>query len=121
MKKISRILFVCSANVDRSKTAEAYFSTLYNDLDFKSAGTNFELCRQEGSTPLTTDLIEWADMIFGMENQHLEKINALSENQFESKITVLNISDDFVYYQPELLELLEKRISPFIESAVSQD
>ena len=34
------ILFVCSANKDRSKTAEDYFSKHYPDLCFDSAGTN---------------------------------------------------------------------------------
>ncbi len=34
------ILFVCSANKDRSKTADDYFSKHYPDLSFDSAGTN---------------------------------------------------------------------------------
>ena len=40
------ILFVCSANKQRSKTAEDYFSSKYADFHFISAGTNRKICEQ---------------------------------------------------------------------------
>lgn len=51
------ILFICSANKQRSKTAEDYFSTKYPELHFISAGTNIKICEREGTNPLTTEAL----------------------------------------------------------------
>ena len=56
-----RILFVCTANVDRSRTAE----DLYRDdprYEVRSAGT-----APFATTPLTRDLLQWAERVFVME------------------------------------------------------
>ena len=45
-----KILFVCSANKQRSKTAEDYFASKYGNHEFLSAGTNLKLFRKEGAT-----------------------------------------------------------------------
>ena len=49
-------IFICSANKQRSKTAEDYFAEKHPEYNFKSAGTNIKICRKEGTTPLTEDL-----------------------------------------------------------------
>jgi len=67
-------LFICSANKQRSKTAGDYFAARYPDLDILSAGTNLRLCRQEGTTPLSKDLLQWADHIWVMEPRHRDHI-----------------------------------------------
>jgi len=46
------ILFVCSANKDRSKTAEDYFSEQFPNINFDSAGTNKKICNQLGTNYL---------------------------------------------------------------------
>jgi protein-tyrosine-phosphatase len=46
------VLFVCSANKERSKTAEDYFSIQYPDIHFNSCGTNIKLCEKEGTNTL---------------------------------------------------------------------
>ena len=43
-----KILFVCSVNKQRSKTAEDYFAEKYQAYKFLSAGTNLRICRKEG-------------------------------------------------------------------------
>lgn len=43
------ILFICSANKQRSKTVEDYFCRKYTDFEFISAGTNSKICEQEGT------------------------------------------------------------------------
>ena len=58
------ILFVCSANIQRSKTGENYFSSIYSDFFFQSAGTNLKLCITEGTNPLTSELLIWSDLVF---------------------------------------------------------
>ena len=55
------LLFVCSENRLRSPTAEEVFSE-YDGVNAIGCGTNLD-----AETPLSGDLIEWADVIFVME------------------------------------------------------
>jgi predicted protein tyrosine phosphatase len=68
------ILFVCSANKQRSKTAEDYFSALYPHINFLSAGTNLKVCEKEGTNPLTEEMLTEADLVFVMEEKHRQQI-----------------------------------------------
>ena len=74
--KSRSVLFVCSANVDRSKTAEDYFSAIYPNLEFRSCGTNKSICFQEGSNYLDEEDLEWADVIYGIERKRLKAIKS---------------------------------------------
>jgi predicted protein tyrosine phosphatase len=105
-----KILFVCSANKQRSKTGEDYFSTLYPDWEFQSAGTNLKLCQAEGTNPLTKELIDWADTVFVMEHKHAQLIKQNTSNKYQNKVIVLGIEDRYNYYQKELIELLCSKI-----------
>ena len=105
-----KVLFICSANKQRSKTAEDYFAAQFPQREFKSAGTNLKLCRQEGTTPLTLELLEWADDIYVMEERHRKAIKEYFNPAYHSKITVLGIPDRFKYYDRDLIELLNQKI-----------
>ena len=109
-EKFDKILFVCSVNKQRSKTAEDYFSKELSDLEFKSAGTNIKVCRKEGINPLTEELMEWATLVFVMETKHQELIQKHAGTAYNSKIRVLNIPDRYKYYDKELIEILDSRI-----------
>ncbi|WP_206633794.1 hypothetical protein [Leeuwenhoekiella aequorea] len=50
-----KFLFICSANKQRSKTAEDYFAEKHPDYNFKGSGTNTKIFRKEGTTELTED------------------------------------------------------------------
>ena len=104
-------MFVCSANKDRSKTAEDHFSLIYPELNFESAGTNLKLCRKEGTNPITETNIERADIIYVMETKHKAYINSYTKAKFVKKITVLGIQDRYKYYQKELIELLNEKLN----------
>ena len=106
-----KILFVCSANKQRSKTAEDYFASRHSDHTFLSAGTNQKICRKEGTTELTEDLLEWADKVYVMEKKHLEKIQKHTGSKYYSKVTVLNIPDIYQYYDKGLLRILDEGIT----------
>lgn len=110
-EKIMNILFVCSVNKLRSKTAEDYFSEKYVNTDnvFISAGTNIKTCLKEGTVPLEEWMLEWADSIYVMEKKHKEEILTYTK-EFLNKIIVLGIKDNYSYYQPELIELLETKV-----------
>jgi predicted protein tyrosine phosphatase len=111
---IKKILFVCSANKQRSKTGEDYFSIKYPEIQFESAGTNVTICRKEGTNPLSEELLIWADKIFVMEKKHLEFIRKQTQNKYNYKIKILRIPDKYKYYQIELLELLEEKVTQYL-------
>jgi len=114
-----KILFVCSANKQRSKTGEDYFSHLYSDCEFKSAGTNLKLCQTEGTNPLTEEMLIWADIIFVMENKHAQLIKQNTSNKYQNKIRVLAIEDKYKYYQKELIAILSNKINPYLQNKLS--
>ena len=108
-----KILFICSVNKQRSKTAEDYFSSKFPDLEFQSAGTNINQCEREGTNPLRLYMIEWADIIYVMENKHRKFIIDTFANFHQKKIVILHIEDKFKYYQKELIEILETKVEDF--------
>jgi predicted protein tyrosine phosphatase len=109
----SNILFVCSANKQRSKTGEDYFSKVYPDLNFKSAGTSIKVCEKEGTTPLAEDMLVWADLIFVMEEKHKHLILKHTLNKYDNKIHILSIEDKYQYYQKELIEILIEKVGKY--------
>jgi len=104
------ILFVCSANKQRSKTADDYFSQKHSDVEFMSAGTNHKICNKEGTSPLEEWMMEWADKVYVMEHKHKKIITKNVGDKFNKKITVLNIKDIYKYYQKELIEILDSTL-----------
>lgn len=110
---MNHIVFICSANLQRSKTAEDYFAQTNTNFLFSSAGTNITYCQKVGSNPITHELLEEADLIVVMEHKHQKQIKSLYGHTFSSKIKVLNIPDRYKYYQKELIELLEERVAPY--------
>ena len=111
MNNLKNILFVCSANKDRSKTAEDYFSQNYPGYNFKSAGTNQKICQQLGTNYLTEEALLEADKTYVMENKHLEAILKRFGNHHFRKIEVLNIRDVYNYGDSLLVQEFEKKIS----------
>lgn len=110
----NKILFICSANKQRSKTAEDYFSAQYPHCEFKSAGTNLKLCQVEGTNPLTEEMLIWADTIFVMEKKHAQLINKSTSNRYQNKMTILEIEDKYKYYQKELIDILSNKINHYL-------
>lgn len=106
-----KVLFVCSANLLRSRTAEDYFASKYPDIEFSSAGTNHKICKEKGTTPLEEDMLKEADVVYVMENKHKDIIRKHVGDIYNSKIVVLNIKDDYDYFQKELIQILEKKCS----------
>jgi predicted protein tyrosine phosphatase len=110
------ILFVCSANKQRSKTADDYFSAKYPQLNFDSAGTNLKICNKEGTNPITEEMVQWADVIYVMEKRHKDQINKHTGENYSKKIRVLHIPDRYKYYQKELIELLDQKLGDFFSA-----
>jgi len=114
MRKHKTYLFVCKANVDRSKTAEDLCRKVLrsNDLSIRvlSAGTS-----PAANTPLTQDLVDDADVIFVME----EWMKALLETKFgqpSGKLICLDIPDEFRRGDELLQKKLWNALSPYLQS-----
>jgi predicted protein tyrosine phosphatase len=103
------ILFICSRNKWRSRTAETIFKN-NQDHNIKSAGTE-----NEARIRVNDKLIIWADLIFVMEKKHKnrlkEKFGALMNGK---EIIILDIRDDYQYMDAELIEMLETSVSPYL-------
>lgn len=104
------LLFVCSQNRLRSPTAEAVFAA-YDGLNAISAGTN-----HDAETPVSGDLIEWADIVFVMERVHHKKVTQRFPQLLRGKQMIcLGVPDNYDYMAPELVTLLKHKVDQFVE------
>jgi predicted protein tyrosine phosphatase len=103
------LLFVCSENRLRSPTGEEVFSQ-YEGINAIGAGTN-----NDAETPVSGDLIEWADIIFVMEKTHRNKVSKKYKELLKGKKMVcLDIPDVYERMDSELIKLLKSRVSRHI-------
>ena len=104
-----RVLFLCSQNRLRSPTAEMVFAD-WPGVECTSAGTN---CGAD--TPLSPELVEWAEIIFCMERQHQRKLLASFQAQLKAaRVICLGIPDNYRFMQPELVTVLQKKVEPYL-------
>ncbi|WP_394652700.1 low molecular weight protein tyrosine phosphatase family protein [uncultured Sphingomonas sp.] len=109
-------LFVCSQNRLRSPTAEQIFSER-SDIAVASAGTN-----HDAETPLTSDLVGWADVIVVMERTHRAKVQKRFRGDLGgTRIVCLDIPDDYDFMDPALVSLLRHRMSRHLPMRLVDD
>ena len=105
---MTRVLFVCSQNKLRSPTAEHVFSGRAG-FEVASAGTD-----RSAENPVSTELIDWADVIFVMERAHRNRLRERFRAHLKNKRMIcLDIPDEFEYMDPMLIRLLEAKAGPF--------
>ena len=105
-----RILFVCTANVDRSRTAEDMYR---NDARYevRSAGV-----APFATVVVTRDLLLWADRVFVMnerEDQHRTLIR-IRFPDVDRPLVDLDVEDRWPRGDPELVRLLTRRLRPHL-------
>jgi predicted protein tyrosine phosphatase len=104
------ILFVCTANVDRSRTAD----DLYRDdprYEVRSAGT-----APFAKTPLTRELMEWAQRVFVMcerEDRHHTQIK-LRFPGMDRPVVDLDVEDRWPRGHPELVRRVLRALRPHL-------
>jgi predicted protein tyrosine phosphatase len=104
-----KLLFVCSRNQLRSPTAEAVFSALPG-VEASSAGT-----ATDADNPISPDLIEWADVVFVMEQKHRKRVNDRFKSLLRNKkVVVLGIPDKYDYMDADLIDLLKLKVLPYL-------
>jgi predicted protein tyrosine phosphatase len=105
-----RLLFVCTANVDRSRTAEDLYA---GDLRYevRSAGV-----APFATVPLTRELLLWADRVFVMserEDRH-ETLIKMRFPEIDRPVTDLDIEDRWPRGHPDLVRQVLKKLAPHI-------
>ena len=103
------ILFICTANRDRSRTAEIYYQNKYPEYRFRSAGINKYLSERHGGIHLKTYMLDIADRIICAEKVHADYIVNQIDKKYLSKIEVLELGDTETFMIPQLIELLESK------------
>ncbi|UTW03088.1 hypothetical protein KDX31_17445 [Amphritea atlantica] len=101
------ILFLCTANLQRSRTAEDLFRPQFKQHVFRSAGLSEKECTRNGSALCTEALLKWADTIYVFEPMHLERIRQHTGELYMKKIQCLHIEDIYQYMQPKLISELK--------------
>ncbi|WP_016951477.1 low molecular weight protein tyrosine phosphatase family protein [Anabaena sp. PCC 7108] len=106
---MKKLLFLCSQNKLRSPTAEAVFCE-YPGLEVESAGLD-----RTAQIPVSTEAIEWADIIFVMEKSHKSKLSKNFQPFLKGKrVICLDIPDEYEYMQADLIELLKRKVLPLL-------
>lgn len=107
---IGKVLFICSRNRWRSLTAEKIFDGV-NGIQARSAGTE-----PNARIRVTAGHLSWADLIFVMEKKHLRRLEEKFAEEISGKeIICLHIADDYQFMQPELMDILEASVRPYLE------
>ena len=106
---MKKILFICSQNKLRSPTAEQVFS-LDERLEVRSAGLD-----KDAVNTLSSDDIEWADIIFVMETSHQKELSKKYGKFLRGKrIICLNITDDYEFMDRELIRILKTSVAGYL-------
>ena len=103
-----RVLFVCTGNMDRSPTAESLLKGK-EGFEVKSAGT-----WMHARNRISKALIDWADLIFVMESYHKDAILSITP-EAERKIIILDIPDVYRRNDPELVDILKKKLAKHLK------
>ena len=106
---MKKLLFICSQNKLRSPTAEQVFS-LDERLEVRSAGLD-----RDAINTLSSDDLQWADIIFVMENTHQNKLSKKYSQFIRGKrVVCLNIPDDYGFMDSELVGILERVVPGYL-------
>jgi predicted protein tyrosine phosphatase len=104
-----KLLFVCSRNRLRSLTAEKLFEGSPH-YQVRSVGT-----QPDARIVVTEGHLGWADIIFCMENSHLNRLRRKFPEALQSKRAIcLHIPDDYEFMHPDLLDELRARLGPYV-------
>ena len=104
---MKKLLFVCTLNLQRSPTAEQIFK---DKFETKSAGVG-----ENAKQPLTAELLEWADVVFVMEEWQKKAIGDKFPKQYlKKKIINLDISDMYNFMNEELVRVLKEKVETLI-------
>ncbi len=102
-----KILFLCNQGKNRSKTAEQIFK---DKFETKSAGLYSE-------KPVNAKQISWADLVVVMDDEQRSEIGKRFPKLYlQKRIISLDITDNYRYNQPELIDLLKSKVKSLVNN-----
>jgi predicted protein tyrosine phosphatase len=105
------VLFICTRNRLRSPTAEQVFADR-DGIETRSAGL-----ARDADTPVSPELLAWADVVFVMEKVHRTRLTQKFRPHLGGRrVICLDIPDDYDYMDPELVRLLNAKVPRFLRS-----
>ena len=108
---MKNVLFICGRNRLRSPTAEQIFAGRPG-IEVASAGLNLD-----AYVPVSPELLKWAQLIFVMEKAQRSKLAAKFQPYLNGKrIICLDVRDEYEYMDPELISLLDAKVSRHLPS-----
>ena len=86
-------------------------------ISVRSAGT-----ARDAENPIMQDDIEWAEVIFVMEQRHAKALKTMFGKLLEIKrIINLRIPDDFEFMDAKLIEILQAKVTPYLAPYLSRN
>lgn len=103
---MTRVLFLCSDARALSPTAAQIFERPGLRTDFAGVGTGAD-------DALSTEQLDWADLIMVMERRHAVRLNDRYGRQLAGKkIVVLDIRDRYTFMEQGLIDELHEKAAP---------
>ncbi len=107
---MTNLLFICSRNQWRSPTGEQVWRN-HPELSVRSAGTS-----PKAKRTVSTKDVQWADVIFVMEEKHKNRLKAQFTRLLTHKnIQVLDIPDEYQYMDNELVDIFKVTVGSYLE------
>lgn len=99
------ILFICGKARQRSPTAAEIAARLLR------VQTDFAGLSADADERLGPEQIDWADIVVVMEKAHLARLRRQFGGHLGGRrVVCLDIADRYTFMQPELVQLLERRL-----------
>lgn len=112
---VKHVLFVCGRNKLRSPTAEQIFCS-WPGIEVASAGIS-----DDAVSPVTPELLQWADVIFVMEKSHRSRLTRKFRAHLNrQRVICLNIPDRYRFMDERLVEILRTSVPRFLDGAAGR-
>ena len=109
------VLFVCRENRHRSATAERLFAK-DPAFDVRSAGTS-----EEALVRVNRHMLDWADAVFVMDDYQVVALEQqFPDHERVREVVKLDIPDQYLFMDPDLVELLNTRARPLLSELVGR-
>ena len=106
---MTNVLFICSRNQWRSPTGEQVWRN-HPELAVRSADTS-----PKAKRTMNAKDIQWADVIFVMEEKHKSRLKAQFTRLLNYKdVQVLDIPDEYQYMDNELVEIMKQTVGSYL-------
>ena len=105
-----RALFLCGKARARGPTA-AQIASQWDGVKADSAGLS-----NDADDILSVEQLDWADIIFVMEPRQKTRLGTKYPSAVRGKQVIsLDVPDHYSFMQPELVELLTRKLKPFFD------